>query len=170
MGITKDGDSTESALEKLVPCARINPDKSWRAASKGDMIVKFGGHEYYVEVKKSTLNQSRVFKYIAIVARDPSVDYWIVIPPHEALKMAYGRKGQHAINAFECMSLGKATAKKFTKFRCTPEDLESRIKQGIRESISKENTKYKNLANEIAKQAVELAASHQSKLSLLLSE
>lgn len=170
MGITKDGDSTESALEKLVPCARINPDKSALGASKGDMIVELDGREEYVEVKKSTLNQSRVYKYITIVAKDPSANYWISIPPHEALKLAYGRKGQHAINAFECMSLGKATARKFEKFRCTPESLGSRIKQGIRESVSKENIKYKNFAKEIAKQAMEQAASHQSKLSLLLSE
>ena len=117
----------------------------------GDVEVLVNGLPYHIEVKKATLNQVRAYKYVTLVAKDPTVDYWVVIPAHEALKMARGRKGQHAINAFECLGLDKATRLKFEPFRCNAEDLESRIVQAIIESNSPQNQRYKDFAEAFAK-------------------
>ena len=170
MGITKDGNETEKMVLGLVSIARMNTDNSAQGKKKGDLIAHIGPRRYFIEVKKKTMNQSRPYKYIATVAKDPDTDYWVVIPAHISMKMAYKRKGQHAINAFECMSLGLATAKKFTKFRCTPESLESRIKSAIEESQSEENKKWKEFAKEIRKDVEMLAERHQANAAKLLSE
>jgi len=163
VGITNDGDSTEQELVSLVPNTYMMPKNS----PLGDLKIIIDNQTHHIEVKKATLNQSRVYKYITIVAKDPRAEYWVVIPAYEAMKMAIGRKGQHSNNPFECMSLGKATAKKFEKFRCKPEELELRIKKAIEESNSPKFIKFANFAQEIRNDILILAENHQTKAKLL---
>jgi hypothetical protein len=165
MGITNDGDSTEKELVSLVSNAKMMPKNS----PLGDVEVLVNGLPYHIEVKKATLNQVRAYKYVTLVAKDPTVDYWVVIPAHEALKMARGRKGQHAINSFECLGLGKASRKAFESFRCNAEDLESRIEQAIIESNSPQNQVFKNFAASVRKSVQRLSEVHQTEMKMLLA-
>jgi hypothetical protein len=130
-GITKSGDSTEERLISLVPSAKENPDKSWIGKSKGDAIVSINNKEYYIEIKKTTWNQTRPSKYLPCVGHDPNDDVWIVVPPDEVMKMATGRSGQHTKNPFVCVGLGKTNAKRFEEYRCEESELEEKIHEAI---------------------------------------
>jgi hypothetical protein len=130
-GITHQGASTEAKLESLVRIAKQNPDKSPAGKAKGDVIYTYNNQQYYGEVKKETWNQTRPYKYVVCVGYSPKNDFWVVVPPDDVMKMAYGRKGQHTKNSFVCVGLGKTDAKKFTKYRCTSSQLEQKIKDAI---------------------------------------
>ena len=130
-GITKSGDSTEDKLISLVPSAKKNPDNSWIGKAKGDAIITLNGKEYYVEIKKTTWNQTRPYKYLCCIGYDPSENVWVVVPPDVVMKMAQGKKGQHTKNPFVCIGLGKTIAKCFEQYRCEEQELESKIHEAI---------------------------------------
>ncbi len=130
-GITNSGNSTEDKLIALVPSAKKNPDKSPKGKAKGDGLVTLGKEEYYIEIKKTTWNQTRPYKYLPCVGYDPAENIWVVVPPDDVMEMAKGRKGQHTSNPFVCIGLGKTNARRFAKYRCEEEELESKIHEAI---------------------------------------
>ena len=145
IGITKSGDSTESKLIALVPSAKDNPDKSGLGKAKGDAIVSLNGQEHYIEVKKTTWNQTRPYKYLPCIGYDPEDNIWVVVPPDEVMRLAAGKSGQHTKNPFVCVGLGKTNAKRFVKYRCSEDELEQKIHEAILQG--ERNTGMKEVAS-----------------------
>ena len=139
MGITKSGDKTENLVESL--CKNVKVLK--RGSALGDAEYVTEGEEFYIEIKKTTLNQVRPYKYIPVVAYNPDDDDWFVIPPDDILDMASKRKGQHTLNPFVCIGLGAVSrltkGKKPTrwhKYHTTPAQLEGDIVSAFRKGES----------------------------------
>ena len=144
MGITKSGDNTESLVESL--CKNVKVLK--RGSALGDAEYVTEGEEFYIEIKKTTLNQVRPYKYIPVVAYNPDDDDWFVIPPDDILDMASKRKGQHTLNPFVCIGLGKVS--RFTAndsprvwddYHTTPSRLEDDIVSAFRKGESARHKK-----------------------------
>tara|TARA_R110000765_G_C18786734_1_gene592043 strand:+ start:267 stop:779 length:513 start_codon:yes stop_codon:yes gene_type:complete len=144
MGITKSGDKTENLVESL--CKNVKVLK--RGSALGDAEYVTEGEEFYIEIKKTTLNQVRPYKYIPVVAYNPDDDDWFVIPPDDILDMASKRKGQHTLNPFVCIGLGKVS--RFTAndnprvwddYHTTPSRLEDDIVSAFRKGESSRRKK-----------------------------
>ncbi|MBK7829255.1 hypothetical protein [Nannocystis sp.] len=62
-----------------------------------------------VEVKgasSNTLNQVRAVKYITLIVYDEGDHTWYVVPAHDVVRLAAGKKrGQHTENPFESVTL-----------------------------------------------------------------
>lgn len=145
MGITKSGDKTESLVESL--CKNVKALK--RGSPLGDAECSaLAGKEFYIEIKKTTLNQVRPYKYIPVVAYNSDDNDWFVIPPDDVLDMASSRKGQHTLNPFVCIGLGKVqrlSAKgkptRWNKYYTKPSLLEVAIVSAFHKGESSEGKK-----------------------------
>ena len=111
MGITNTGVDSEELL-----CSYTGATLLPRGDALGDAVLK---GDVFIEVKKTTLNQTRPNKYNVMVAHDNVNNNWYVIPPDEIIRMTKGRRGQHTPDPMTCIGLGKITAKKFEKFMVT---------------------------------------------------
>lgn len=122
MGITNTGVDSEELL-----CSYTGATLLPRGDALGDAVLK---GDIFIEVKKTTLNQTRPNKYNVMVAHDNVNNNWYVIPPDEIIRMTKGRRGQHTPDPMTCIGLGKITAKKFEKFIVTDiSSLKSQIMQ-----------------------------------------
>ena len=122
MGITNTGVDSEELL-----CSYTGATLLPRGDALGDAVLK---GDIFIEVKKTTLNQTRPNKYNVMVAHDNVNNNWYVIPPDEIIRMTKGRRGQHTPDPMTCIGLGKITAKKFEQFRVADiSSLESQIMQ-----------------------------------------
>jgi len=145
MGITKSGDKTENLVESL--CKNVKALK--RGSPLGDAECSaLSGKEFYIEIKKTTLNQVRPYKYIPVVAYNSDDNDWFVIPPDDILDMASSRKGQHTLNPFVCIGMGKVerlSAKgkptRWNKYHTTPSQLEGAIVSAFRKGESSKQKK-----------------------------
>jgi hypothetical protein len=146
MGITKSGDKTESLVENL--CKNVKVLK--RGSPLGDAEYATAVEEFYIEIKKKTLNQVRPYKYIPVVAYNPDDDDWFVIPPDDILDMASKRKGQHTLNPFVCIGLGavskltkgkKPKPTRWHKYHTTPAQLEGDIVSAFRKGEASQRKK-----------------------------
>ena len=108
MGITNTGVDSEELL-----CSYAGATLLPRGDALGDAVLK---GDIFIEVKKTTLNQTRPNKYNVMVAHDNVNNNWYVISPDEIIRMTKGRRGQHTPDPMTCIGLGKITAKKFEKF------------------------------------------------------
>mgnify|MGYP003127556182 CR=1 FL=1 len=176
MGITKDGDKVEKKAEKLVGSMRINPDKSAIGKAKGDVIVALRNNskiEFYAESKKNTMNQTRPCKYIPHFVQDDKAGDWFVIPPDDLVKMALGRKGQHAKDSMEVVGLGEVkrltkagNPTRWEKYYCEPQELEIRLWEAYEQG--ERNKKLKEYCASFRKRVEERAEQTQSELKVLL--
>jgi hypothetical protein len=144
IGITKSGDKTENLVESL--CKNVKALK--RGSPLGDAEYATTGEEFYIEIKKTTLNQVRPYKYLPIVAYNPDDDDWFVIPPDDILDMASSRKGQHTLNPFVCIGMGKVSRftatgspRVWNKYHTTPSRLEDDIVSAFRKGESSQRKK-----------------------------
>ena len=166
MGITKSGDTTEQLVLELCPSAKANPDRSGKGKAKGDVIFSTPqGEEFYVEVKKTTWNQTRPSKYIPIVGLCDG--QWYVVPPHEIVKKCLGRKGQHTPNPLVCIGLGKPKMSGWWyNFAVKTSDLEKEIIKAHRKG--QKHTKFKKFAQESMAQVLKLIERQQKTLERLV--
>ena len=109
MGITNTGVDSEELL-----CSYTGATLLPRGDALGDAVLK---GDVFIEVKKTTLNQTRPNKYNVLVAHDSANNEWYVIPPDDVMRMTRGRRGQHTPDAMTCIQLGKITQKKFKQFK-----------------------------------------------------
>ncbi len=109
MGITNTGVDSEELL-----CQYTKATLLPRGDALGDAVLN---GDIFIEVKKTTLNQTRPNKYNVLVAHDTENNDWYVIPPDEVVRMTVGRRGQHTPDPMTCVGLGRITSKKFTQFR-----------------------------------------------------
>ena len=109
MGITNTGVDSEELL-----CTHTGANLLPRGDALGDAVLH---GEVFIEVKKTTLNQTRPNKYNVLVAHDNVNDDWYVMPPDEIIRMTKGRRGQHTPDPMTCIGLGKVTTKKFAEFK-----------------------------------------------------
>lgn len=122
MGITDSGLDSEELL-----CEHTGATLLPRGDALGDAILN---GEVFIEVKKTTLNQTRPNKYNVLVAHDNINNDWYVVPPDEVIRMTNGRRGQHTPDPMTCIGLGKITTKKFEQFRIQDiTDLKSKIQE-----------------------------------------
>lgn len=109
MGITNTGVDSEELL-----CVYTGATLLPRGDALGDAVLK---GDIFIEVKKTTLNQTRPNKYNVMVAHDDVNNNWYVISPDDIIRMTKGRRGQHTPDPMTCVGLGRITSKKFEQFR-----------------------------------------------------
>ena len=155
--ITYAGKTTEQRVLDIVASSRDNKDQSSQGRALGDIIVTCDNKDYYVEVKKTTWNQTRPYKYITVVGYDVDNDLWFVISPDDLLREVRYRNGQHTKNPFICVGLGNVNKKKsWKKYSCQSEDLESAIHDAIRKG--EKNTKLKHVAKVLREKEIKRVA------------
>lgn len=160
MGITNTGLDSEELLCRYTK-ATLLP----RGDALGDAVLN---GDIFIEVKKTTLNQTRPNKYNVLVAHDTDNDVWYVIPPDEVVKMTLGRRGQHTPDPMTCVGLGKITAEKFKKFRISSA---LDLKQSIIDAYLKgqKNKSLKQLCADHKKENEQRLVEVQEKLSRILN-
>jgi len=107
IGITNTGKATEQRVIDNCSSIRENKDKSPKGKKKGDLVYKLpSGEEIYIEVKKTTWNQTRPAKYIVCVGYHEKTKTWYIAPPDRLMYYASQRTGQHTSDPFRCVGFG----------------------------------------------------------------
>ena len=146
------GDDFEESIEKTIPWLTTKKENGDRIDPKlGDLRST---HSYmydhpYLEVKKNAMNQIRPWGYHITIGRNVSQDILFVIPPEDIIRKAIDRKGQHTINAMECVNFNIPTATNWAqKYIVDADDLPNKILEIHKESHSSKNIGIKNFAKE----------------------
>ena len=160
MGITDTGLDSEQLLCKYTK-AKLLP----RGDKLGDAVLN---GDVFIEVKKTTLNQTRPNKYNVLVAHDKENNDWYVIPPDDIIRMTLGRRGQHTPDPMTCIGLGKITSNKFSQFKIQNTiDLEPMILEAYLQGQS--NVKFKDYARTHREENEQRLLEVQAKLESILS-
>lgn len=130
-GITKQGEKAEGLLCENTNNITRNPDKSSAGLSKGDNYYNdcCTNTKFAIEVKTNAWNQTRPYKYIPVVGYLTEDRSWFVVPPDVVAVWASNRKGQHCMNPFECVCMGKpsATSKRWLPYLVQEHELEQKV-------------------------------------------
>ena len=164
-GITFAGDSTEDEFISIVP----GSGKLKKNDSRGDVQCTdpTTGEVYFVEVKKTTLNQVRPNKYNVLVSKDTDSGDWYVIPPHRIVALCLNRRGQHTPDPLQCVGLGKITSQRWERYKVKPGRLSDDVLLAYK--LGQKHTKLRRLA-ESHKQDQEMGRlAYQDKLRSALS-
>lgn len=159
MGITNSGDDTE---RRFCDITGWTQDELKRNDHRGDARSgKFPiEKDFFVEIKKQTLNQVRPYKGIPIVSYDPESKSWLVLPPKDVLELCLGKRGQHVADPTTCINLGKASRKAFKKYRVP----ESQLAESIERAIEDFSMELKDFCDSLREQQESQREENQLKL------
>ena len=130
MGISYSGKKTEQVF-----CSLAGASSLPKSDSRGDAFLVHRGERHFIEVKKvgsGAANQVRPCKYTTLVVWSEKEDEWYVIPPQDVVNLAKPKKGQHAVNSFECCNFGKKQWRQ-EKYRSDTQSLYRRVRLAIEE-------------------------------------
>ena len=173
LGITKSGAAAESLLCEMTNNITKNEDKSSQGLSKGDNYFDNGEHEFAIEVKTNTWNQTRPYKYLVVVGFLTDTKEWIVVPPNVVASWASERNGQHCANSFECVGLGRPSRGKEKETRwdpyfVKPQDLEQKIVDAY--LSGERDTKVKNFCHNVATEIEKTAKNFRENYAKMMEE
>jgi hypothetical protein len=130
--IRHEGDKAEHLFLRLV-----GDSVKSRDSKRGDALVLVDGNQHYVEIKQcqsGTINQVRAIKFIPLIVYAPNESNtpWLVVPPQEVIRLVLNKsRGQHTEIPFESANLSPNSIS--NKFRCKDEDLETKVRDAIRD-------------------------------------